>query len=42
VVYRRKGVDNGILDLRGILKGCFLNAEVRLGWESGGVMRWAR
>ena len=41
-MYRRKGVGNGILDLRGILKGCFLNARARLGWVSGVVMRWAR
>jgi hypothetical protein len=39
-VYRRKGVGNGILDLRGTLKGCFLDGGVRLDWGSGVVMRW--
>lgn len=37
--YRRKGVDSGILDLRGIREGYFLDVGVRLGWGNGGVMR---
>jgi len=41
-VYRCKGVGNGILDLLGILVGCFLDGEVRRGWVSGEVMRWGR
>jgi hypothetical protein len=41
-VYRRKGVDNGILDLRGTLGGCFLDVGVRLGWGSGAGMKWGR